>query len=99
MYSEPVRIFGEGEYNLNNLKEVEIKESFLHLDEVIRECQVEESFLNCTTRHTTDIMLKNCGCLPFNVRVSPEVAKMSKKFIEYFETDRYPIIIGTCLLL
>ena len=72
-----MRIFGEGEYNLNNLKEIKVKESFLNLDQDIRGCQVDETFLNCTTGHTTDNFLKNCGCLPFNIRVSPEVAKIS----------------------
>ena len=68
-----MRLFGEGEYNLNNLKAIKAKQSFLSLDQDLRECQVDESFLNCTTRHTTDSLLKSCGCLPFNIRMSPEV--------------------------
>ena len=68
-----MRIFGEGEYNLNNLKEIKVKESFLNLDQDIRGCQVDETFLNCTTKHTTANLLKNCGCLPFNIIASPEV--------------------------
>ena len=65
---EPVQLVGEGEYNLNNLKEIKVTEAYLGLDQDIRECQNEEPFYNCTTRHYIDNLLSNCGCLPLNIK-------------------------------
>ena len=70
---EPVILNGEGEYNLNALIEVKVTESYLGLDGHARECQMEEPFYNCTTRHYVDTLLKQCGCLPLNIRISNKV--------------------------
>ena len=75
MLSEPVHFAGEGEYNLNALKEIKVTDSFLGLDEEVRQCQNEEPFHNCTTRKHVEIFLMECGCLPFNIRLNEEVAK------------------------
>ena len=68
-----MKFTGEGEYNLNALKEIEVTDSFLGLDQDVRECQNEEPFYNCTTRHYIDSLLRDCGCLPFNLRLSEKV--------------------------
>ena len=70
---EPVILNGEGEYNLNALIEVKVTESYLGLDGQARDCQMEESFYNCTTRHYVNTLLKQCGCLPLNIRISNKV--------------------------
>ena len=64
---------GEGEYNLNNLIEVKVKESYLGLEKDVKECQNEEPTENCTTRRYLDTILRECGCLPFNIRTSNKV--------------------------
>ena len=66
---------GEGrfEYNLDALTNIEVTESFLTLDQDSRECQNEETYSNCTTRHYIDAVLKKCECLPFNMRLSDKV--------------------------
>ena len=69
---EPVHLVGEGEYNLNALKEIKSTESYLGLDEDVRECQNDEPQDNCTTRHYVDSLMQQCGCLPFNIRLSIE---------------------------
>ena len=61
---------GEGEYNLNVLKDIKVTESFLGLDKDVRGCQNDEPYDNCTTRHYLDTILNNCGCLPFMLRPS-----------------------------
>ena len=70
---EAVALIGEGEYNLNVLKEVKATESYLGLDLSIRGCQNEEPHDNCTTRQYRNTILGQCGCLPFNMRLSNEV--------------------------
>ena len=60
---------GEGEYNLNSLKQTHVTESFLGLNQDVRGCQNSVSILECQTKqYTTDTMDK-CGCLPMHHRV------------------------------
>ena len=70
---EPVILNGEGEYNLNALIEVKVTESYLGLDGHARECQIEEPFYNCTTRHYINAILEQCGCLPLSIKLSKKV--------------------------
>ena len=63
-------MIGEGEYNLNSLKEINVTKSYLGLDKDIRGCQHDEPYVNCTTREYIDTILKECGCLPLNMRLS-----------------------------
>ena len=65
---EEVKLIGEGEYNLNDLKEIRVTDSYLGLDQDVRQCQNEEPMKNCTTRHHLKSMLDKCGCLPFNIK-------------------------------
>ena len=71
--AEPVQLIGEGEYNLNALKEISVTDSYLGLDQDIRGCQNEEPFYNCTTRHYTKTLRDQCGCLPFSIRLTEKV--------------------------
>ena len=73
---EAVVLIGEGEYNLNDLKEIKATESYLGQDVVIRRCQNEEPYNNCTTRQYINTILGQCGCLPFNMRLLNEVHQM-----------------------
>ena len=61
---------GEGEYNLNILKEIEVTDSFYELDNKVRKCQSYEgndTYDNCTTRYLMEQMRLKCGCLPFAI--------------------------------
>ena len=60
---------GEGEYNLNNLKEIMITDSYLGLEQHIRGCQNQEPVFNCTTRNYIEAVIKNCGCLPLIIKL------------------------------
>ena len=66
-------MIGEGEYNMNVLKEIKVTDSFLGLDEDKKGCQNEEPFHNCTTRHYISSILKECGCLPLNMASAKKV--------------------------
>ena len=69
VFSEPVKLQGEGDYNLNALKEIKITDSYLGLNQNIRRCQNEEPLYNCTTKHLIDDFIKKCHCLPFNINL------------------------------
>ena len=71
--TEPTKMTGEGEYNLNVLKEIMVTESYLGLDQNTRKCQKVQPLHNCTTRLYIDTTVQKCGCLPFNMRISDEV--------------------------
>ena len=71
--SESVMLIGEGEYNINNVKQLRVTKSFLGLDEENRVCQNKESIHNCTTRKHLDTILESCGCLPVNIWFSEKV--------------------------
>ena len=70
---EPVAMPGEGQYNLNNLKEIKVKEPFFDLPPEDINCQHNEPIDNCTTRQYKDSLVRNCGCLPLKMRRSNEV--------------------------
>ena len=78
MILEPVIFIGEGEYNVNVLKEIKVSESYLGMDQDVTECQNEESFCNCATRKFMDTLIEKCGCLPINIRISNEVLMFEK---------------------
>ena len=90
MFLEPVRLIGEGEYNLNVLKEIKVTESYLGLDENITGCHNEESFM-CTTKEYVDTTLKNCGCLPLNMRLSDKVELLAIKHSIHIHYLQYPL--------
>ena len=68
-----MEFIGEGEYNLNDLKEIIVTDSYLGLDGNVKGCQNVEPLNNCTTRLYMDTLLRDCGCLPFNIRLSDKV--------------------------
>ena len=74
MIPEPVKLIGEGEYNINILTEMQVTESYLGLEQDVRECQNQEPFFNCTTKYHLQIIQKHCGCLPFNIRLEDKVS-------------------------
>ena len=64
---EPVTLIGEGEYNINALTEIKVTESYLGLNEDVRECQSEVSLYDCSNRKYVDTIMDQCGCLPLNM--------------------------------
>ena len=64
-YLDPVEIFEEGQYNLNNLKEITVKDSFMGLDRETKNCQDVEAYDKCKTKSYVENLRRECGCLPF----------------------------------
>ena len=77
MISEPCHISGEGQYNFNVMKEIQVTNSFLELDPKVTGCQKEESIHNCTTRNLIDTLKRQCGCLPFKMIHSEKVIELT----------------------
>ena len=73
IHLELVKLIGEGEYNLDAIKETMVTESYLGLDQDVTGCQNQESIDSCKTRRYLDTLLGNCGCLPFSIRSSQKV--------------------------
>ena len=72
-FTEPVKLIGEGDYNIDVMKEIMVTDSYLELDKNVINCQNKEPYFNCTTRHYVKTVLADCGCLPFNMRLSNKV--------------------------
>ena len=77
IFLEPLKLYGEGDYNLNVVKEVKVTESFLGLDSDVKGCNMEETFENCTTKIYVETVTQKCGCLPFNIYLSDKVQTLS----------------------
>lgn len=72
-FVDPLQLSFQNEYNLNVIKEIEVTESFLTLDEDIRDCQNDESYDECKTRNYIDVVREKCNCLPMVLRLSENV--------------------------
>ena len=73
MSLDPVGLFGEGQYNLNNIKEISVTDSFMGFDRETRKCQTIETYNDCKTRLHVENLRQECGCLPLSLRLSGKV--------------------------
>ena len=85
-------LIGEGEYNINDLKQIKVTDSYLGLDVDVIKCQNGAPLYNCTTNHYLHALIGQCGCLPFNLRVSNKVPG----FI-FYSNFYGPYILGSSL--
>ena len=74
--SDPVRLVGEFQFNLQSLKELKVSDSFLTRDVDSRKCQNIETYNDCETRLYIKNMTQECGCLPLSHIMSQEVCTM-----------------------
>ena len=71
---EPLRLKLGSEYNLNNVKELEVTNEFLTLEKSIMNCQNYESLEDCQSRKYIEAMVKHCNCLPFGTTSKNKVS-------------------------
>ena len=88
LYIESMALIGEGKYNLNGLKEIDVKDAYLSLDQNVIRCQNHESLHSCTTKNYITTLLNRCGCLPFNLRTSKKVKSYSVEIMIYVHKHR-----------
>ena len=72
-FLDPVKIIEEGQYNLNNLKEISVTDSFMGLDKATRHCQETDTYDDCKTWLHVDNLRMECGCLPLYLKLSDKV--------------------------
>ena len=81
--AETIKFIGEGQYNLNALKEIMVTNDFLGLNQDERKCQNVEPLTNCTTRQYHDTLLEECGCFPANIGLLQKVTHKNSKKCTY----------------
>lgn len=64
---DPLKLTINKEYNLNNVKQIEVTEAFLGLDKDVIECQRDETYDDCMTRQYVDSLIEYCQCVPFSI--------------------------------
>ena len=77
--SEPLKFHGEGNYNLNDIKEVKVTDDFHNLEKSVKNCQKKEPLRACTTRKYFEDIVTSCQCLPlrmWNSKVYKELSKV-----------------------
>ena len=70
---DSVSLLGDGQYNLNNVKEIFVTDYFMELDQNTRKCQNFETQDDCITSLYIERLRKECGCLPLFLRLSGKV--------------------------
>ena len=74
MFLEPLKLSSlNRHYKLSNIKEFKVTDSFMTLDEEIRNCQEKESYDDCATKNYIETVKQQLDCLPLAVRLSDEV--------------------------
>ena len=77
-FKEPLILYGEGDYALTDIKEVKVTKSFLRLNEIIQQCQDEETLEDCQAKEYLKIGKEKCSCTPFEFRDFSKEVKMKK---------------------
>ena len=62
--TEPLKLYGEGNYALTSVKEVRVTDSFLSMSAERRNCQNEERYEDCATEDYLKRVKKICSCIP-----------------------------------
>ena len=65
---EPLRLYGGGEYELTIVKENNVTDEFLELEEDVRECQDKEPVVDCAATEYLESGRKECECVPYHLR-------------------------------
>ena len=73
-------------YNLNVVKEIQVTESYLTLEDDLRKCNNEETSDDCANHLYIDTFLKKCNCLPLRLQLKNEV-KLLLYLIEKTSND------------
>ena len=90
---EPLRLYGDGDYVLANVKQMDGTEGFLSLADEVKKCQNKESILECEANAYLDRGRTKCDCVPYHlmsfstkvVAASlPSVSERSVKVTGYF---------------
>ena len=79
---EPLELNIGYNYNLNNIKEIEVTDSFLTLDENTRNCQNIDTIHDCKTRKYLNDVFRSYKCFPQKVECNGEFLYHFSTFLE-----------------
>ena len=77
-YLVPIRMHGEGSYQLTSVKDVQVTQEFLSLNIKDRKCQHDTTLDGCRTKMYLAKMRNICHCFPFSIWTQEKVF-----FVEY----------------
>ena len=66
-YIEPLTVYGEGNYPLSSVKEINVTKEFIGLDQNKRKCQIHETFGDCTSQIYLKKVKELCQCIPYEL--------------------------------
>ena len=66
-FQDPLRLYGEGDYALANVKEMDGTEGFLSLADEVKKCQNKESVLECEANAYLASGRTKCDCVPHHL--------------------------------
>ena len=75
-------MFGEGDYALTAVKQIEATEAFMLLDEDDRKCQGEESLQECEAKEYIEMGKARCECIPYHLISNFETVSMHFSFLQ-----------------
>ena len=75
----PLKLFGEGNYAITDIKEVKVTEEFLGLDTAIRGCHRNSELEHCETKTYIEKAKRHCHCIPSHLRRIFPDQKVSSK--------------------
>ena len=62
-----MRLYGDGDYVLGNVKQMDGTEGFLSLADEVKKCQNQESILECEANAYLDRGRMKCDCVPYHL--------------------------------
>ena len=63
----PLKKYGEGNYQITSVLEVDTPTDFDELDESVKKCQNEISYEECVTKSFLGDVISKCQCIPFEL--------------------------------
>ena len=60
-------------FEIRMFKEIQVTESFLGINEVVRDCQPRETYDDCIQHSHVDRIRNSCGCLPLFLKLNKNV--------------------------
>ena len=61
-------LYGEGNYALTDIKEIDVTKPFMNLNNRLKLCQDTETQADCRSREYKRKGAVECGCTPFSIR-------------------------------
>ena len=78
---EPLRLYGEGDFALTDVKEMDGTPGFLDLDVGVKMCQNSETVLECKAKAYLNAGKEKCKCVPHHLRSFSSQVSFSYKQI------------------